>query len=98
MRVGALGAHTFPPARKPCWAKFGDWTRRTGGAVGMLGRELGLGPPPARLRGFWVASCSGQKPGSSLKAGVWRPDTQTAGVQASLPKSKGLAFGAKQAS
>lgn len=64
------------------------------GAVGKLGRELGLGPPPARLGGFWAASCSGQ----TLKAGVWRPDTQTAGVQASLPKSKGLAFGAKQAS
>lgn len=81
MRAGASGAHTFPPARIRRWAKFGDWTRRTEEPWESEGGSSGLG-----LSGFWAASCGGQEPGSNLKAGVWRPDTQIAGVQASLLK------------
>lgn len=68
------------------------------GVEGELGWELGTGSllDGPRLDGFRAAGCSGHKSGSDLKTGLtpWHADLR---VWASLLKSTGLAFRARQA-
>lgn len=96
MRAGAPRGASLSTGARTVPAKGRHRTRRGAGAQRKPGRKLG----PASVRPDEVASGRGlqrAEGGLRLRTRVWGPGTQTAGVQASVLKSKGLAFGARQA-
>lgn len=68
VRGGGPGAHAFPPARIPRWAKFGDWTPELGS---RRKAGVGAGAGAAVRPTSWLLGCELQRAEAGLQPHGW---------------------------